>query len=141
MIGTEHLALEPDNSDLQIFISEKTDVVSAVKEAVLASYDVAEDDQRLRGQMLHCAECDRGAEFDRLRKNYPVRREFSKYRIVNAERQREGQLIGGYPIHIGGCEPGVGYDLQNEPPVEIINPPMEKFIPQKKPPPQSGRGR
>lgn len=63
------------------------------------------------------------------------------HRIVNAERQREGQLIGGYPIHIGGCEPGVGYDLQNEPPVEIINPPMEKFIPQKKPPPQSGRGR
>lgn len=25
--------------------------------------------------------------------------------------------------------------------MEIINPPMEKFIPQKKPPPQSGRGR
>ncbi|MEH6557132.1 MAG: 4-phosphoerythronate dehydrogenase [Oceanicoccus sp.] len=86
VMGTEHLLLGSDNDDLQIFISEQTDVVSAVKEAVLASYDLAEDDQRLRGHMLHSAECDRGAEFDRLRKNYPVRREFSKYRIVNAEQ-------------------------------------------------------
>lgn len=80
----ERSALVSSDGDLDIVISEKTDVASAIKEAVLASYDVAQDDQRLRGRMLHCAECDRGVEFDQLRKNYPIRREFSKYRIANA---------------------------------------------------------
>jgi erythronate-4-phosphate dehydrogenase len=84
-IGTKVLALTLDHGDLDIVISEKTDVVNAIKEAVLASYDIAEDDQRLRGQMLHCGESERGTKFDQLRKNYPVRREFSKFRIANAE--------------------------------------------------------
>ncbi len=87
--GAKHLMSVSSNGDLDITISEKTNVVSAIKEAVLASYDVAEDDQRLRGQMLHCATCDRGTEFDQLRKSYPVRREFSKYRIANAEELAE----------------------------------------------------
>ena len=84
-IGAKVLALTLDHGDLDIVISEKTDVVNAIKEAVLASYDIAEDDQRLRGQMLHCGESERGTKFDQLRKNYPVRREFSKFRIANAE--------------------------------------------------------
>ncbi len=57
----------------------------AVRQAILASYDVAGDDRRLRDALLQADNADaRSLAFDQLRKNYPVRREFSRYRINNA---------------------------------------------------------
>jgi erythronate-4-phosphate dehydrogenase len=52
----------------------------AVREAVFRAYPILEDDRRMRG--LLTAEPDQvGPAFDRLRKEYPVRREFHNYRI------------------------------------------------------------
>ncbi len=66
-----------------LVVSHVDNPVAAVKEAVLASYDLMEDDRRLRSS-LERAE-DAGEAFDRLRKEYPRRREFKAYRIANGD--------------------------------------------------------
>ena len=51
-------------------------------EAILASYDVAEDDQRMRDRLANLTGPEAvGLAFDELRKRYPVRREFSYYSV------------------------------------------------------------
>ena len=45
-----------------------------------AVYDIEEDDRRMRN-MLNVKHEDRGIYFDRLRKEYPLRREFVNYTI------------------------------------------------------------
>lgn len=91
----ELLGLDNGNDDklhipepIHITLRHTTDPLIAIKSAVRACYDVAEDDQRLRGALLHpgmdANHSERALAFDQLRKNYPVRREFSNCRITNA---------------------------------------------------------
>jgi erythronate-4-phosphate dehydrogenase len=54
---------------------------AVVRAAVLGCYDIREDDARLRG-MLALDEAARPGYFDRLRKQYPVRREFAATRLT-----------------------------------------------------------
>ena len=51
----------------------KKDEESVLTEAVLATYDILADDKRLRAAAP--------GSFERLRGEYPVRREFHNYRI------------------------------------------------------------
>jgi len=52
--------------------------------AIRAAYDIRQDDARLReGANLEQAEWN--AHFDRLRKEYPIRREFCAYSLANAD--------------------------------------------------------
>lgn len=85
--------METDN-DLSIELTELSDVIAAMREAVLSCYDVAQDDQRFRGGLLHCEQQQRAVEFDRLRKNYPVRRELSRYRIANQNQLNKAVIEG-----------------------------------------------
>lgn len=57
----------------------------AIKKAVLNAYDIRHDDERLRQMLDQPQQQQRGAYFDQLRKNYPVRREFSCYELVTSE--------------------------------------------------------
>jgi erythronate-4-phosphate dehydrogenase len=80
------LAVEPQDSALSLQITETDNVVAAMKEAVLACYDIGKDDQTFRGALLHSRssiDADGAVAFDRLRKQYPQRREFSCYQISN----------------------------------------------------------
>jgi erythronate-4-phosphate dehydrogenase len=77
---------------IELQLKEKNIVIKAVKEAVLTSYDVAEDDQLIRGALLHCDATERPLAFDKLRKNYRQRREFSRYRIANADEMSESVI-------------------------------------------------
>ena len=52
-----------------------------VAEAVTSCYDITRDDRMMRG-MLTLAEAERPAQFDRLRRIYPVRREFSNTTVI-----------------------------------------------------------
>jgi erythronate-4-phosphate dehydrogenase len=62
----------------QVLALEDTqDTGAALRRAVCFAYDVREDDVRLR-DMLSLPEDERPLYFDRLRKEYPVRREFSE---------------------------------------------------------------
>ena len=62
------------------------------QQAVLACYDPRGDDARLRAAMLDGDERARAAAFDRLRRDYPLRREFSAWRIGTA-------AAPGTPVH------------------------------------------
>lgn len=56
------------------------DPVVEVRNAVLSVYDIREDDKRLR-QIITLPAEERGKYFDRLRKEYPRRREFHNTRV------------------------------------------------------------
>lgn len=56
----------------------------AVRSAVRHAYDIREDDRRLR-DALNRPDIDRAAAFDSLRRRYPLRREFSAYRVVTSD--------------------------------------------------------
>lgn len=56
------------------------DLFSQIRQGVLAAYDVCQDHRRLKAVCEQSTQV--GVEFDRLRKTYPVRREFSHYQIA-----------------------------------------------------------
>ncbi|MEZ5530054.1 MAG: 4-phosphoerythronate dehydrogenase [Porticoccaceae bacterium] len=66
--------------------------VTTLAKAILAVYDVANDDRGMRGTLLGGVP-DIGESFDRLRKHYPQRLEFHHYRVRGvADRQLAEQL-------------------------------------------------
>ena len=72
-----------------------------LSQIILASYDVAEDDRRMREAINNSlgSNCsDSVAEvFDRLRKDYPQRREFSYFSIAEAAEESltlQARLLG-----------------------------------------------
>lgn len=69
---------------VELTLRPRSQDASVLRDAVLAVYDVAADDQRLRGALLQAGAEGVGGAFDRLRRDYPRRREFSGYRIANA---------------------------------------------------------
>ncbi len=61
---------------------------AAVREAVRAAYSIRADDRRMR-EALATAGAARGAAFDRLRRDYPVRRELPRYEVCGAALDAE----------------------------------------------------
>ena len=70
----------PATPAIELSQIDAADMMTRVRTAVLACYDVREDDARLRRMSALPAD-KRPAFFDRLRKDYPVRREFSKVQV------------------------------------------------------------
>jgi erythronate-4-phosphate dehydrogenase len=66
------------------------DVPGNVSKAVLGCYDVRDDDERLRA-VLSVPPQERPVYFDRLRKEYPVRREFQTIKIPGAGIDKASQ--------------------------------------------------
>jgi erythronate-4-phosphate dehydrogenase len=69
---------------LVLNLSNTDRVVDGLCEAVLAVYDVAEDDRLMRETLR--AQDSTSEAFDQLRKQYRVRREFSRYCIANSKQ-------------------------------------------------------
>lgn len=70
---------------------ESLGAITRLNDAILASYDVTADDQRMRAALGNLDNPETvGLEFDQLRKNYPVRREFSHYSITDADKRFQG---------------------------------------------------
>ena len=79
-------------------------VLATLREAVLSVYDVREDDARLR-ETLALPDAERSAAFDALRKNYPIRREFSESTIQMRHPGNEtGMLLGKLGFRIAGAD-------------------------------------
>ena len=70
----------PPTPRLEIDASGRTDE-DVLRQSVRTIYDVTQDDRALRS-IAEEAPSERGAGFDRLRKNYPVRREFHNTRLI-----------------------------------------------------------
>jgi erythronate-4-phosphate dehydrogenase len=70
------------------------DIEALARAAVLGCYDVRSDDQRLR-RLFELTAQEQPAYFDRLRKDYPVRREFAATPLVHDPLTDEQQRILG----------------------------------------------
>jgi erythronate-4-phosphate dehydrogenase len=62
-----------------------------LSELILASYDVAEDDLRMREALQ--ASSNSSLTFDILRKQYPERHEFSCYEVSSTTENAQPELI------------------------------------------------
>jgi len=78
---------EPEVPELEINAGRKSEE-EVIREAVRKIYDIKDDDKRMR-EILRLAEKERGEMFDRLRKEYPVRREFQNTRVTIATESTE----------------------------------------------------
>ena len=59
----------------------------SLEEAILLSYDVCEDDRRMRAVLADLVTAEAvGLAFDQLRKTYPVRREFGFYSVSSEDK-------------------------------------------------------
>jgi len=92
--------LMPPPPTPRIAIAAVTAPEEALGQAVLAAYDIREDDARLRAT-LALPEADRPAAFKALRREYPVRREFSQTTVAlaGANPEAAGLLEAlGFPV-------------------------------------------
>jgi erythronate-4-phosphate dehydrogenase len=67
----------PAGQSLDLAATADTDPDACLRRAVFHAYDIRRDDRRLR-ELLNLIPAERPGYFDRLRKEYPVRREFSE---------------------------------------------------------------
>jgi len=76
--------------DVQLSNQNDEDVLNRVIKQV---YDIVRDDERFR-EILNLSVAEQSAYFDRLRKEYPIRREFfnTKLRLSYAQHQLENKL-------------------------------------------------
>lgn len=72
----------------EVCVNGNESIETALREAIRPIYDITRDDADLR-DIIRLPEADRAAEFDRLRKEYPQRREFQNTR-ASVEPQNEG---------------------------------------------------
>ena len=84
---------EPAVSELEINAGRK-DEEEVTREAVRKIYDIRDDDKRMR-EILRLPEKERGEMFDRLRKEYPVRREFQNTQIKIADSKKIAEKLRG----------------------------------------------
>jgi len=70
----------PEPALSKVSFTSAADEDQAIKTALRACYDPRQDDARLRLAMNGSAE-ERGEAFDRLRRDYPIRREFSSLKV------------------------------------------------------------
>lgn len=70
----------PEAALSKIAFTSAAEEEDAIRIAIRACYDPRQDDARLRNAMAGSAK-ERGAAFDRLRRDYPVRREYSSLKI------------------------------------------------------------
>lgn len=70
----------PQPAQARIEIDKPITLENSLRRVVQAAYDITADSAKLKSAMTY-SQPDRGRHFDALRKNYPVRREFSSYTI------------------------------------------------------------
>ena len=71
-----------------------------IRQSVFNAYNVMSDDARLR-KITELVPGDRGEYFDSLRKDYPVRREFSNFVVIVSEiRERLCRSLTGLGFHV-----------------------------------------
>jgi erythronate-4-phosphate dehydrogenase len=79
----------PPFEELRVKIEEP-----AVRNAVSAAYDIEADDEKLRGEMSADDENARATGFDRMRREYPRRREFENWRVcLPSGASKSGAII------------------------------------------------
>ena len=99
-VNPENLLPDPPVPHVEIEASHKNDE-RLIHTVIKRVYDIRADDARLR-ELIHLRPDERGNYFDFLRKNYPIRREFSNTQVTirNGTRmQREKLKILGFQVN------------------------------------------
>jgi len=97
-------AVLPEINTLDLRSLPGVDDLERLRAAVFHVYDIRVDDERLRG-LLRLPPADRSAAFDRLRKEYPIRREFAATAVrIDSDAGRLGGLLRGigFNVVVGG---------------------------------------
>jgi erythronate-4-phosphate dehydrogenase len=97
-------AVLPEINTLDLRSLPGDDDLERLRAAVFHVYDIRVDDERLRG-LLRLPPADRPAAFDRLRKEYPIRREFAATTVcIDSDAGRLGGLLRGigFNVVVGG---------------------------------------
>jgi len=90
----------PEANTLDLKGSTGGNDLERVRAAVFNTYDIRADDERLRG-LLRLVSADRPAIFDRLRKEYPVRREFAATTVrIDSDAGRLSDLLHGIGFNV-----------------------------------------
>jgi len=90
----------PKQPPLQLATTASGDALDTVRQAVLSCYDVRRDDAQLRG-LLDISPAERAAYFDRLRRDYPVRREFAETPVALDKRSdRAERMLRGIGFEV-----------------------------------------
>jgi erythronate-4-phosphate dehydrogenase len=93
-------AVLPPANTLDLRSLAGDDDLEQVRKVVSLAYDIRMDDERLRG-LLRLPPDERPAGFDRLRKEYPVRREFTATTvIINENAVAPGGLLRGLGFNV-----------------------------------------
>jgi erythronate-4-phosphate dehydrogenase len=96
-------AVLPAANSLDLRGSPGGDDLERVRAAVFHAYDIRVDDERLRG-LLRLPPAERPAGFDRLRKEYPVRREFAATTVhVDSAAGELRKLLQGIGFDVIGA--------------------------------------
>jgi erythronate-4-phosphate dehydrogenase len=100
-------AVLPPVNSLDLRGSAGGDELDRLRDAVFRIYDIRADDERLRG-LMKLPPVERPAGFDRLRKEYPVRREFAATTVIlDKDAGRLGALLRRIGFDVVGD--GVSY--------------------------------
>lgn len=98
-LGIGPLQVEGTFEPVVLDVREYSGIDEVVKRAVLASYDILADNARMREAL---GREGGGTAFDRLRREYPVRREFAAHRLTGLEgcslRQRQQLSALGFAL-------------------------------------------
>ncbi|MDR2928683.1 MAG: 4-phosphoerythronate dehydrogenase [Cytophagaceae bacterium] len=76
----------PDDTNIRIDFSGKTDV-EIVAEAILRTCNILDDDVRLRANPV---------QFEKQRGNYPLRREFETWKVLQKTEMNNGDVSAGF---------------------------------------------
>ncbi len=96
---------EPPVPEVTVYGTAKSDR-AVLREVVWRVYDIEADDRRMRA-LVDTPAGERPAVFDRLRKEYPVRREFTNTRVhlVDADESvRQALTVWGFQVEDPGAE-------------------------------------
>jgi erythronate-4-phosphate dehydrogenase len=83
-LGMDEAELGRHRQELMARLLGPTEVLpgAELNQSIRATYDIAADDRRMRDALLSSPADEVGAAFDRLRKTYPERREFSHFKVA-----------------------------------------------------------
>jgi erythronate-4-phosphate dehydrogenase len=94
---SDHLPATPIK---QLSFSDAVEDNEVIRGSILSSYDIRDDDASLR-KMLTISQRERGSYFESLRKNYPVRREFTSTEIrISKRREVLAEILTGIGFRV-----------------------------------------
>lgn len=98
---TQTLApLLPEAAALQLGVGASSDAKMILNAAVNSVYNITQDADRTRKTLSMQASDQVAREFDKLRKHYPIRREFSTFTVTGVECIEDKKLLSGLGFQV-----------------------------------------